>query len=324
MSVAAEKSGSTRSVETNRDIVMAIVLLAVFAAAFPLLSVAGERFWIEIAIRVMILAAAATSLSLLIGIAGLYSFGHAAYLGIGSYSVGIAAVYGVEEGLAQLVIAIAASGLFALLTGFVALRTRGAHFIMITMAFAQMLYFVMIGLKSFGGDDGLTIEVRSAFPLGIDFEQRATVYYAALLLLAFSMLVIAQIKRTPFGLVLLSAKYNERRTSASGYDPFAYRLAVYCGAGILCALAGFMHANSAAFVSPDMMGWMRSAELMFIVILGGVGAVSGALLGAIAFVLLEELLSRLTIYWHFLFGLFLIAVVLLNRGGLIGFLVRRG
>lgn len=324
MSAAAESSSLPRQAGTNRDVAVALALLALLTAVFPLLSAAGERFWIEIAIRVMILAAAATSLNLLIGIAGLYSFGHAAYLGIGSYSVGIAAFYGVEGGLAQLVIAIVASGLFALATGFVALRTRGVHFIMITMAFAQMLYFVMIGLKQFGGDDGLTIEVRSVFPFSIDFERRATVYYAALLLLALSMFVLQQVKRTPFGLVLLSAKYNERRTNASGYDPFVYRLAAYCGAGILCALAGFMHANSAAFVSPDIMGWMRSAELMFIVILGGVGAVSGALLGAIAFVLLEELLSRLTIYWHFLFGLFLIAVVLLNRGGLIGLLVRRG
>ena len=307
----------------NLDAVLTSALLVVLAAAPPALSAMGASFWTDVINRIMILAVAATSLNLLIGLGGLISFGHAVYLGLGGYAVGIAAEHGVGDGFTQLAIAIASSAAFALLTGLVALRTRGVHFIMITMAFAQMVYFVMIGLKTYGGDDGLTINERSRFPAPFDLENRLALYYASLAVLALSTLLYARLRGSRFGLVLLAAKSSERRVRASGFEPYRYRLAAYVIAGALCGVAGFLDANFTSFITPETMGWTRSGELMFMVILGGVGSLAGPLVGAGAFLLIEEALGSVTIYWRFWFGLFLIAVVLFARGGLVGLVTRR-
>ena len=320
---ASDGTGALPSRARNLDAVLALALLLALAAAPPALDVLGVPFWTDVLNRVTILALAAVSLNILVGLGGLASFGHAVYLGIGGYAVGIAADAGLDNGFAQLALALGVSALFALLTGAVALRTRGVHFIMITMAFAQMVYFVMIGLKNYGGDDGLTINGRSVFPGPLDIENKLTLYYASLAALALGALLFARLKGSRFGTVLAASRANERRVAAAGFDPYRYRLAAFAMAGALCGLAGFLNANFANFVTPDLMSWTRSGELLFMVILGGVGAVAGPLLGAAAFVLMEEAFGSWTIYWHFPFGLFLIAVVLFARGGLVGLLTGR-
>lgn len=305
----------------DRDFVAAILLLIALGAAPMLLNVLGHDFWIEVLLRAMILGVAAVSLNFLIGLGGLISLGHAAFLGIGAYSVGILADLDIDNGLVQLLVALAASALFAGVTGLIALRTRGVHFIMITLAFAQMVYFTMIGLRQFGGDDGLTINYSSSFGPMIDLGDRSTLYYLVLGVLALVMLVYARVRNSDFGLLLKAAKGNERRVRAVGFDPYRYRLAAYVGAGMICGLAGFLDANFTSFVTPDIMSWTSSAELIFMVIVGGVATITGPVVGALVFLLLEEFLGALTVYWHFWFGLFLVAVVLFAKGGLVGLIV---
>lgn len=306
----------------DRDLVLAIVLIVLLLAAPFVLSALGQAFWTGVLLRAMILGIAALSLNLIIGIGGLVSLGHAVFLGIGAYTVGILADADVDNGFVQLFAALAVSGGFALVTGIIALRTRGVHFIMITLAFAQMVYFTMIGLRQYGGDDGLTINYNSQ--LGpLDLGDKDTLYYVVLAVLAAAMLGFAQVRRSEFGLVLLAAKGNERRVGTVGFNPAAYRLAAYVAAGMLCGLAGFLDANFTSFVTPSAMSWTASAELIFIVIVGGVATVSGPIVGALVFLLLEEWMGGLTVYWHFWFGLFLIAIVQFARNGLVGTLLRR-
>jgi branched-chain amino acid transport system permease protein len=305
----------------DHDAWIAVGLIVLLAVAPPALTAAGSPFWAEVLNRVMILTIAATSLNLLIGLGGLISFGHAVYLGIGGYAVGISAFHGIESGFAHLAIAILLSAAFALVTGLIALRTRGAHFIMITLAFGQMVYFVMIGLKQYGGDDGLTIDTRSVFPAPLSLESRTGLYYVTLAVLAVVTLGLAVVRRSRFGLVLAAAKGNEKRAAAVGFDPYRYRLVAFVIAGVVCAIAGFLNANFTNFVTPEMIGWTRSGELMFMVILGGVGTISGPLIGAAIFLLVEEVLGSITEYWHFWFGLFLLGVVLYAKGGLLGVLL---
>ncbi|MCZ7935450.1 branched-chain amino acid ABC transporter permease [Agrobacterium leguminum] len=302
----------------DRDLLTAIAVLLLLAVAPPVLAALGHDFWVEVLLRAMILGIAAVSLNFIIGLGGLVSLGHAAFLGIGAYSVGILADFDIDNGVIQLLVTVGVSGLFACLTGLVALRTRGVHFIMITLAFAQMVYFTMIGLRQFGGDDGLTINYPSSFGTVVDLGDRSVLYYVVLAVLALVMLGFARIRQSDFGLLLKAAKGNERRVRAVGFDPYRYRLAAYIAAGVICGLAGFLDANFTSFVTPEAMSWTSSAELIFMVIVGGVSTVAGPVVGALVFLLIEEFLGGLTVYWHFWFGLFLIAVVLFAKGGLVG------
>ncbi|MBB3610434.1 branched-chain amino acid ABC transporter permease [Rhizobium sp. BK602] len=313
---SAQEVAAARSMD--RDLVAAIIILLLLAAAPLLLNASGHDFWVEVLLRAMILGIAAVSLNFIIGLGGLVSLGHAAFLGIGAYSVGILVDFGIDNGSLQLLVALGVSGLFACLTGLVALRTRGVHFIMITLAFAQMVYFTMIGLRQFGGDDGLTINSSSTFGEVVDLGVKSTLYYVVLAMLAIVMLGFARVMKSDFGLLLKAAKGNERRVRAVGLDPYRYRLAAYIAAGMICGLAGFLDANFTSFVTPESMSWTNSAELIFMVIVGGVSTIAGPVVGALVFLLIEEFLGGLTVYWHFWFGLFLIAIVLFAKGGLIG------
>jgi branched-chain amino acid transport system permease protein len=306
----------------NRDLILALFILALLAIAPLLLEQVGQRFWGDILLRAMILAIAAVSLNLIIGLGGLISLGQSAFFGIGAYSVGILAHYDIDNGWAQLLCAIGASAVFALVTGLVALRTRGVHFIMITLAFGQMLYFVAVGLRQFGGDDGLTINSSSKFA-GVNLGSKTTLYYVVLVLLAVSVLGFARVKRSDFGYLLRAAKGNERRVATIGFDIFMYRLTAYIAAGILCGIAGFLNANFASFITPEAISWTSSAELIFMVIVGGVGSISGPIVGPLLFLLLEAVLGGLTVYWQFFFGLCLIGAVLFAKGGLVR-LIERG
>jgi len=297
---------------------MAAGLLALMAL-LPLLSlVVGGSYLVLVGERVMIFAIAALSLELLIGVGGLVSFGHAAFLGIGAYAAGILASHGLGTLAIALPAALVASALFALATGAVAVRTRGVYFIMITLAFGQMAFFIGTSLAPYGGDDGLSWPTRTLV-LGTRLLKSETAFfYVILLLLAATYVVVSRLVASRFGRVLRGLTDNETRMQAIGFTPYPYRLTAYVIAGTLCGLAGFLLGNQAEFVSPAYMHWQRSGELIIMVLLGGTGTLYGPILGATAFLLLEEMLSRLTEHWKAILGPVLVLVVLFARGGIAG------
>ena len=301
-----------------------IALLAVLAAMPVIAAVTAQPFWLDVATRLAILALAAVGLNIILGLGGMVSFGHAAFYAIGAYAVAIPAhhaLYGGAEwlasssGLFHFTLAAAAGALFALVTGALALRTKGLHFIMITLAFGQMVYFLLNALEDYGGDDGLPVDQRSELPF-MSLDDPVRLFGLSFVLLALALVFTWRMKSAPFGLALTASAANARRMRTAGLNVFAVRLAAYVLAGAVTALAGALAAEHAAFVSPAMAEWTRAGELMFMVILGGAGRVMGPLAGAAAFVVLEELLSSLTVYWQLPFGLLLIAVALMQ--------VRRG
>ncbi|SCB19243.1 amino acid/amide ABC transporter membrane protein 2, HAAT family [Bradyrhizobium yuanmingense] len=284
----------------------------------------GNIFILTLFTRIIILALAAASLNLIMGFAGLMSFGHAAYLGIGGYAVGMLAQEGVGSGFIQFPVAIAASGIYALVIGALSLRTRGVYFIMITLAFAQMAYYVASGLARYGGDDGLTIYTRSDFSGLIDLGNRTQFYYLCLACLFGVMLLIWRIVNSRFGLVVQGLRSNEQRMQAIGFPAKRYQLVCFVISGTMCGLAGALLANNTDFVSPAVMYWTRSGDLMVMVILGGMGTLFGPVMGAVVFLLLEELLSQITEYWALILGPLLLLIVLFGRGGIMGALGRAG
>ncbi len=288
-------------------------------ALLPLLShLSGNGYLLVLGERVMIFAIAALSLELLIGGGGLLSFGHAAFLGIGAYAGGILASHGLGTMSLALPVALVASALFALATGAIAVRTRGVHFIMITLAFAQMAFFVAGSLAAYGGDDGLSWPTRTLLLGSQILKQQASFFYLSLALLIASYLGIGRLLASRFGRVLRGLKDNETRMQAIGFTPYPYRLTAYVIAGSCCGLAGFLLGNQAEFVSPAYMHWQRSGELIIMVLLGGTGTLYGPIAGALAFLMLEETLPRLTEHWKILLGPSLVLMVLCARGGIAG------
>jgi len=301
-------------------LLVALLLLPVYARLI------GNVFVLTLFTRIIIYALAAISLNLILGYGGMVSFGHAAYLGIGGYAVGILAHEGITSGLVQFPVAVLASALFALIVGALSLRTRGVYFIMITLAFGQMIYYVTAGLDRYGSDDGLTIYRRSQFGGLVDFSNRTTFYYVCLGLLFACLYLVWRIVNSRFGMVIQGIRSNERRMQAIGFPAYRYRLACFVIAGAMCGLAGALLANHTEFVSPSIMYWTRSGDLMVMVILGGIGSLFGPLIGTIAFLALEEVLSGITEYWQIIIGPLLLLVVLFGRGGIDGWLgrLRRG
>ena len=303
------------------------VLFAAGLLLLPLYSqLTGNIFILTLFTRIVIYALAAASLNLIMGYGGMMSFGHAAYLGIGGYAVGILAFEGVGSGFIQWPVAIAASALFALIVGALSLRTRGVYFIMITLAFAQMAYYVASGLARYGGDDGLTIYKRSDFGGLIDLSARVQFYYLCLACLFGGVYLIWRIVNSRFGMVVQGLRSNEARMQAIGFPANRYRLVCFVISGMMCGLAGALLANNTDFVSPASMYWTRSGDLMVMVILGGMGSLFGPVIGAIAYLLLEEFLSQMTEYWAMILGPMLLLIVLFGRGGIMGLLggSRRG
>jgi len=292
----------------------ALALLPVYAHA------AGDAFALSLFTRIVILALAATSLNLILGYGGMVSFGHAAYLGIGGYAVGILADSGIVSGFVQWPVALAVSAVAALAIGALSLRSRGVYFIMITLAFAQMLYYVASGLDQYGGDDGLTINSRSRFAGLIDLSDRTQFYYLCLALLLAAIALCWRLMNARFGMVIRGARANDRRMRAIGFPTFRYRLVCFVIAGTLCGLAGALLANHTDFVSPAVMFWTRSGDLIVMVVFGGMGSLFGPLMGAIAYLVLEEALSRVTEYWQIILGPMLLLIVLFARGGIDGLL----
>ena len=303
-------------------------LLAIFAL-FPIYTgMADLPFWNDLAMRIMLLGMAAMGLNLVLGYGGMVSFGHAAFVGIGAYCVGISQYYGLFNGWVHVLMALGTCGVLGLVIGFLALRTSGIYFIMITLAFAQMLYFLFVSLEQFGGDDGMSIDRADFMP--IDLWEPLRLYYLIWVALLLTSLFLMVIVRSRFGVVLEAIRSNESRVEAMGLVPLRFKITGYVISAMICGLAGTMFASWQEYVSPDIMHWTRSGELMIIIILGGIGTLAGPLLGAVAFLLLEEWLPELMLLvapayaenWMIIFGPVLIAVVLFARGGL-GGLIRR-
>jgi branched-chain amino acid transport system permease protein len=298
----------------------AAAVLAALALA-PLGALAlDQAFYLGLLTRVVIMAIAAVSLNLILGYGGMVSFGHAAHMGIGGYAVGILASHGITSGFVQWPAAIAASSLYALFVGALSLRARGMYFIMITLAFAQMVYYLGAGAYAYGGDDGLTIYRRSTFAGLIDLNDKYVFYYLCLALLGASLYLCRRLVRSRFGWAVRGARANDRRMQALGFDTFSYRLVCFVIAGGLGGLSGALLATHTDFVSPAMMHWTRSGELIVMVVLGGMGTALGPVLGAAGLLLLEDVLSALTDHWQIIFGPLLVLAVLFARGGIGGWL----
>jgi branched-chain amino acid transport system permease protein len=318
------KTGWSRGIVTPH-VGLNIAVIATLAVVPAYSALTGNAFALTLFTRVVILAIAALSLNLIMGFGGMVSFGHAAYLGIGGYAVGILAKEGIGSGFVQWPIAVGAAALYALVVGALSLRTRGVYFIMITLAFAQMIYYIAIGLDRYGGDDGLTIYHRSGFGGLIDLSNRTVFYYLCFGLLLVSVYLVWRIVNSRFGMVIQGARSNERRMRAIGFPTFRYQLVCFVIAGAMCGLAGALLANHTDFISPAMMHWTRSGDLIVMVVLGGMRAIFGPLIGALTFLLLEEGLSRVTDYSNLILGPFLLLVAISWQGGIDGLIAgRRG
>ena len=295
------------------------LLLALPLAAYSV----GDTFYVGMATRVLVFALAASSLNLILGFGGMVSFGHAAFLGIGAYSVAILMQNGIASAWIAWPLAILLTSLVSLLIGWVSLRTQGVYFIMITLAFAQMLYYLVISLKAYGGDDGLSLAARSSVGGGIDLSNDVHLYYLSLGALVMAMVFMVRLLNARFGHALQAIRENEVRMTALGFAVFRYKLAAFTLAGAVAGLAGVLFANLNGFVSPAMMQWSQSGMLMMMVILGGVGHLYGGVIGAIAFLLLEEFLSHYTMHWQLGLGAVLLAVVLFAPNGITSLLKRK-
>jgi len=295
-----------------------VVAVALLIALPPAVMALGQPFYIDLVRRIMILAIAAVSLNLILGYGGMVSFGHAAYLGIGAYAVGILGFYGVTSGWLQWATAIGASALVALAIGAVSIRTSGIYFIMITLAFTQMLYYLGISLDVFGGDDGMRLRSKSQFAGLIDLGDPVAFYYLALALMLLSVFFVFRLVNSRFGMVLRACKSNEGRSRAIGFSPYPYRLAAFVIAGAMCGLAGALYANHTSYIVPGLMSWQQSGDMMFMVILGGMASTAGPVLGTFALLFVEELLKGWTEHWQVILGPLLVLSVIFFRRGLAG------
>jgi branched-chain amino acid transport system permease protein len=308
---------------TRTRVVAALALAAGLALPW-LLRAGGADFYLSLATRILVFAIAATSLDLLLGYAGMVSLGHAAFMGLGAYASGVLLAGG-HQGLAlHLVVVVAVTALAALVIGAISLRTRGVYFIMITLAFAQMLYYLANSLKGWGGDEGLRIRARVLLPFGLDLRDGMTVYYASFVVLALGLAALARLAPSRTGLALRALRDDEDRAEALGLPTFRWKLAVFVVAGVVAGIAGALGVNLQGYVSPNALHWTQSGTLLVMVILGGTGALWGGVAGATALLLLQEVLAAWTEHWEFWTGIVLLGVVLFARHGLTGVFVRSG
>lgn len=306
-------------------VIFLILLLVPFIA-----DVTSNSFITNMATRFVIYALAAVSLDLVLGYGAMISFGHAAFFGIGGYAVAILGFHmdmgdsilgwaGSNSALIVWPLAMLVAALIGLAMGFLSLRTSGVQFIMITLAFAQMLYFVLVGLVIYGGDDGLSVSVRNAIP-GLDVENATVFYYVCLALMAVWVWICRRIVNSPFGMVLRGFKQNERRNINLGYAPMRYKLTAFVISAAGTGLAGALWANYALYASPDMAAWLKSGEFMAMIVLGGMGSIFGPILGAAVYLGLEQTLTAWTENWMLFLGPILVLVILYAKRGLFGWL----
>ncbi|KXU87519.1 ABC transporter permease [Paraburkholderia monticola] len=301
-----------------RTFVPALLLAAL--ALVPLYAwLTQQPFYLTLFGRIVIFAIAAVSLDLLIGYGGMVSFGHALFLGLGAYVVGIMGYVGIDNGFAHLAVTLALCAAVGLVTGLISLRTSGVAFIMITLAFAQMFYFLAVSLKRFGGDEGLPIASGSHFG-GVTLDNPNVLYYVAFAVLCVCLWAGARMVNARFGMVLRGSRQNDRRMRALGFATLRYKLAAYVISAMVCGVAGMLNANLTHFASPANMAWTASGDLIAMVVLGGLGSLVGPVIGSAAMLLLEELLKGYTEHWMIVFGPLIVVTVLLSRRGLYGLL----
>ena len=316
-SQAPRPSGSV----TARTVVATLLLAGL--ALVPLIALAiNESFYVTLFTRIVIFALAAVGLNLILGYGALVSFGHAMYIGVGAYAVGILAHHGVSSGWVHLAVALAVGAVVAVVIGLVCLRTSGMAFIMITLAFAQMFYFLCISLKQYGGDDGLTIATRSDFGL-FSLSSNNVLYYFSFALLVACVVFFHRLVHSRFGMVLRGCRSNERRMASLGFPTLRYKLTAYVISALVCVVAGVLLANLTKFAAPSYMAWQASGDLIVMVVLGGMGTLIGPVAGAVALLIFEEVLAGWTTHWMLVLGPLIVLIVLTAKKGLYGFLVER-
>ncbi len=318
----------------SRETIVNLVIAALFLAAPFTAQAAGETFYLTLLTRVAILALAATGLNIALGLGGLVSFGHAAFFGIGGYCAGILAIHAFNAeplifGLPGTklmpviwVVSLAVAGIAALPIGAISLRTSGVYFIMITLAFAQMIFYFAISWPAYGGEDGLSFYVRNAFP-GVNTLRPMPFLLICYGVLAVALVFFQLLRDSRFGAALQASRQNEVRLAAVGIAPYRVKLVAFVVSAMITGVAGALYADLNRFVSPAMLSWQMSGELIVLIILGGTGRLLGPLAGAIVYVVIEYALGGVTERWQFFLGLILLGVVLFARGGLIGVLAGR-
>jgi branched-chain amino acid transport system permease protein len=304
----------------NRAVAVVLVVAAAISVPFVLQAMDAD-YYLSLASRIVIYGIAATSLNLVLGYGGMVSFGHAAFVGLGAYVTAILITEGSTSAGAHLLAVVAVTAVAALLIGAISLRTRGVYFIMITLAFAQMLFYLANSVKGYGGDEGLNIRARSLFAVGgqtLDLKNPLALYYVALAVLALALVALARFAPSPFGRAVLALRDDDVRAEALGFATYRAKLVVFVVAGALGGIAGALSVNLQGYVSPNVLHWTQSGTLMVMVILGGVATVWGGAVGAAALLLLQEVLSATTEHPEFWTGWVLLAVVLFARQGLVG------
>lgn len=295
-------------------------LLIVACVALPLL---GEPYYVKFVTRALAYGIAALALDLVVGYGGLISFGHAAFLGIGAYTTGILALQGIDNALVVWPAAIFAAAVFAGVVGALSLRTSGIYFIFVTLAFAQMIYYVAQSARQYGGDDGFALAASSRLPFGLTMGEANTLYYTVLALLAVALVLARLIVASRFGRVIQGARDNARRAKSIGINVYPYQVVLFGISGGLTGLAGALLANVSSYVAPAQMSWIQSGDLLMMVILGSAGTLLGPVLGAVIFIFFEQILSDLTSHWMLILGPLLVARVLFLHDGVFGLLVGR-
>ncbi len=310
---------SSRVPSFRLSVALPLLLLAILIAVPFIAAAIGQQFYVSFFARILIYAIAATALNLALGFGGLVGFGHALFFGIGAYAVSMPAYFGIYNGFAHLGFAIFVCAAVGFVTGLISLRTKGIAFIMITLAFAQMGYFVLVSLKQFGGDDGMSIAKTSSF-LGLDMGSTNVNYFTAVIVLVAMLWWFHKLRAAPFGMALRATRQNLARVNALGLPAMRYQLTAYVISAVLCGLAGFLLANLNAFASPGMMSWAISGELIVMVVLGGMGSVLGPLVGAFIYLGLEEYMKNFTSHWMVFFGPIIVLVAIGGTSGITGLL----
>ncbi len=301
---------------------LAVAALILLLAALPLFTAAsGSPFYLTVALRILIFGLAAASLNLLLGYGGLASFGHALYLGLGAYVVAILSFHGVTSGWIHIAVTLLVSAVVAFLTGLICIRTSGIAFIMITLAFGQMFFFLTTSLKYYGGDEGIAVAQRSDFLPLFSIQNNAAFYYVTLVVLLATFYLSWRLVHSRFGRVLRGSRSNIRRMHSLGFPVLRYRLVAYVMAGCICGIAGLLLGNLARFASPAYMAWTVSGDLIVMIILGGIATVIGPLVGAIVYVILETVLAAYSQHWMVVLGPIIVLAALFAKRGLYGFLL---
>jgi branched-chain amino acid transport system permease protein len=295
----------------------AVIMLALLlVAATPAL---GQPYLTRFATGVLIFGLVAMSLDLLVGYGGMVSFGHAAFFGLGAYATAVLGFHGIHSAFVAIPVAIGIAALAAFVIGGISLRTSGVYFIMITLAFAQMLFYIAHALAIYGGDDGLKV-ARNSLVAMIDFNQPTTFFFVVLLVFLATFHFSFRLTNSRFGRVLQGIRDNPQRAESIGYNTYRYQLVGFIIAGALAGLGGMLHANLNEYVSPDLLNWEQSGDLLIMLILGGVGTLVGPVFGAAAYLFLQEILSMYTRHWMLVLGPILLLVVLFSSGGIYGLL----